>query len=280
MLVFVFKYDSPVYYLKKNDKQNYYAIMSKIYKTCILDDEEDNQSNGEQTVSKDISWSELFSANFRYALIIGVALSAAQQGTGCTFVTFYSNEIFMQGLSGSEAERAARIGSFFLGVVSSFGVICAIYFLKVYGRKILMLTGVVCIGITHIMLFIASMTQNTGMIKIAVLIFVFIFNSTIGGILWIYASEILSTKGISLVAQMNNVCGLFFGSMVNIFFNLLTPSGVYFCFVVIQLLSCGFIFMYIKETKGLSKAECESLYSEKVNDKYIELPNKKFKDLE
>ena len=106
------------------------------------------------------------------------------------------------------------------------------------------------------------------MVKIAVILFVFIFNNTIGGILWIYASEILSAKGVSLVAQMNNVGGLFFGAMVNIFFNLLTPPGVYMWFILIQILSASFIYFFIKETKGLSMEECESLYVKSDEDKY------------
>ena len=85
--------------------------------------------------------------------MIGVTLSAAQQATGWGFVTFYSNEIFMQGLSGNEAEKAARIGTFFLGITSLVAVLSAIYMLKIYGRKILMLGGVICIGISHVILF-------------------------------------------------------------------------------------------------------------------------------
>ena len=70
---------------------------------------------------------------------------------------------------------------------------------------------------------------------------------------------------------MNNLSGLLFGGMVNIFFNILTPPGVYMWFIALQIFSASFIYYFVKETKGLSKEECESLYQKKHDDNYVEL---------
>lgn len=110
------------------------------------------------------------------------------------------------------------------------------------------------------------------MIKICTVWFVFIFNSTFGGILWLYASEILSARGVSLVAQINMIAVFFFGSMGNLMFKYLTLPGVHSFYAVVQILSFIFIFKCVRETKGLSKSMCESLYFPRdTNKTYLEI---------
>lgn len=49
------------------------------------------------------------------------------------------------------------------------------------------------------------------MTKVLIGLFEFFFNISIGGILWIYASDILSDKGMALIAQINFIAALIFG---------------------------------------------------------------------
>ena len=169
LLLFIFKYDSPIFYLINKDKNNYDKVIQKIYRTHTIDNESIIPHDKCNKDIKDIAWSEILSTKYRYALIVGLTLSVAQQATGWSFVAFYSNEIFMQGLSGNDAEHAARIGTFFLGISSLFAVISAIYMLKIYGRKFLMLYGIIWIGVIHTVLCYASLNNYTGLIKVAVL---------------------------------------------------------------------------------------------------------------
>jgi hypothetical protein len=63
----------------------------------------------------------------------GVLLSAFHQFTGINGVIFNSNQIFTQGMTGLEAEKAARLGTFFLGVVGFLGeIIIHIFIFKFY----------------------------------------------------------------------------------------------------------------------------------------------------
>lgn len=66
--------------------------------------------------------------------------------------------------------------------------------------------------------------------------------------------------------------------MANIFFNILTPTGVYLSFAVIQLLALCYIFISVKDTTGLSKEECQRLYqakASKLDSIYIEMEDDK-----
>ena len=55
------------------------------------------------------------------ALVYGCILSALNQLTGISAVTFYSNELFTQGKQGNEVEWKARIGTMYIGIMSVVG---------------------------------------------------------------------------------------------------------------------------------------------------------------
>lgn len=92
-----------------------------------------------------------------------------------------------------------------------------------------------------------------------ILVFVILFEFSIGPILWIYMSETMTEKGVSLGTLANWI--------FTIIMALITPTlieaiGGYlfiifggFCF------ACGvFCLFIVKETKGLSNAEVANLY--------------------
>jgi magnesium-transporting ATPase (P-type) len=89
---------------------------------------------------------------------------------------------------------------------------------------------------------------------------VYTFNATFGSMLWLYVSEILGPKGLSLVAFINLVFTVIFGCCGNIFFKLLTAAGVYLSLFFIQIVCIFFIYQYVVETRGRTKEECEKLY--------------------
>ena len=54
-------------------------------------------------------------------LVYGCILSALNQFTGISAVTFYSNELFTEGKKGNEVEWKARIGTLNIGIISVIG---------------------------------------------------------------------------------------------------------------------------------------------------------------
>ena len=265
LMIFIFKFESPIFYLNQGDNKQYCLVNSKIYiknqNDLILIDQQTTKYNNE-TWNK-MTWAKQFSSFHLKALVIGWTLSLLQQGTGINCVSFYSNEMFMYGLSGDEAEITARIGTLLVNIVSIFGVFTASYMLKMYGRKSLMKFGTIVIWIIYLGLYLFSTFEITIMIKVLIFLFMFTFNISIGGILWVYISETLNPKGIILAAQINWIGAFFFGSTTNIFFELVGPPTVYFSYAVIQMLSFLFISIFVKETKDLSKNELEQLYRNK-----------------
>lgn len=145
LMIFVFKYDSPTYYLSQKDYANYNKMMKCIYQQSLIEDEnfgEIEKIKIPTQKSNTLSWSELFSPLHIKALMVGLTLSVIHQATGISSITFYSNEIFMKGYSGSEGEKAARAGSFIVGFVGSLGAVIASYLLKSYSKKSILLFGI------------------------------------------------------------------------------------------------------------------------------------------
>uniref|UniRef100_A0A7S3NF28 Uncharacterized protein n=1 Tax=Euplotes harpa TaxID=151035 RepID=A0A7S3NF28_9SPIT len=108
-------------------------------------------------------------------------------------------------------------------------------------------------------------------IKVLTIFFVFLFNATFGPILWLYAPEILPNKGVALVAQINMVAVLIFGSMANILFKVLTPPGMYMTLAAFQLISFLYIYNNVLETKGIQLEQAQALYFPKRTKAYVEL---------
>ena len=164
--------------------------MSKIYKHCKEERDAEISKCKEEQHENELSWNQVFSYPYLNSLLVGIVLSIIHQTSGIMLVIFYSNEIFMQGLKGNEAEYSARIGSLFVSFVSSFGIMIAVYILRIFGRKPLLLAGVFGIGVTQFLLAYYSLNPDPITIIALTLVFVFIFNLTIKGILWIYSFDL------------------------------------------------------------------------------------------
>ena len=234
LVMFVYRYDTPVFYEINKDRVNYQAALDWIYTFKesnfkeLMDDSDHENEKEAMSKPKEVSWGEVIQPPYQKALFVGIVLGVLHQATGINSIVFYSNEIFIQGTSGSEAEVAARRGTFLIGVFGIIGALTAMALLNRYGRRILTLVGLVIMGNIHGDIFILSLSADYRfLIKYFIIMFIFFFNSTFGSVLWLYAPEILVPKGMSLVSLFNMIAVLFFGSMANILFKVLTPSGMY-----------------------------------------------------
>jgi MFS family permease len=188
-------------------------------------------------------------------LIIGLLFGFFQQATGISMVTFFSNEIFSKGKTGASAELAARIGTFGTGIAGVLAAIAAIIMTRHYGRRTLLIVGEVLMAFLLAFLSNCAFSDYQTLTIIATVLFVFVFNTSFGPILWLYVSEILGAKGISLVAFINLLFTVVFGCLGNIFIELLTPAGMYITLFFIQIICIVFLQHYVIETKGKTREE-------------------------
>ena len=159
LLKFVFTYETPKFYQDQGDKESYELIMNKIFVqsnnlkkfddklTPQIDDKSDIEtqvtemsmmSSSSKTFELSDSYEEEslsspikehipikikspLKTHLSNALVYGCILSALNQFTGISAVTFYSNELFTEGKEGNEVEWKARIGTLNIGIISVIG---------------------------------------------------------------------------------------------------------------------------------------------------------------
>lgn len=273
MLLFVFTIDTPTFYEQRNDSVNYEKSMKKIYDNpkyiYAISSLLDEPTVAVPNQSGDISWSQLLSFPNRRHLIVGLLFGFFQQATGISMVTFFSNEIFSKGKTGASAEFAARIGTFGTGVAGVLAAIAAIVMARHYGRRTLLIAGEVLMAFLLAFLSNCAFSGYQTPTIVATVMFVFVFNTSFGPLLWLYVSEILGAKGISLVAFVNLLFTVVFGCLGNIFIELLTPAGMYITLFFIQIVCIVFLQQYVIETKGKTREECMTLYFPKVDSKQL-----------
>lgn len=279
LVLFVFRHDTPKYYLQNEKEKEVESVEALIY---IEKDTEINRSMIESNNNKQnqkVPISALFTPRYRKAFIIGCLLAVFQQLTGINAVIFYSNDIFVGDRTGFESERAAKIGTVIVGIVNWAFALMSIPLLTRFGRKTLLIFGQLGMGSSLLVLAILSIIGFPTGIIVFTLIFVAFFELSIGPILWLYAAEIMTESGMAAASLITWIVTIIFGLFTSRLFQLLTPKGMYFTFTGIDILGLLFILFFIKETKGRSKAEIESLYSDtayspktgmkQVDDEYL-----------
>jgi len=191
-----------------------------------------------------------------WATIIGCVLSGLQQLSGINAVMFYSSTIFAS--SGFDP----RIATALVGIVNVVSTFAATFLLTFFGRKTLLWTMSFAMCADLVGLGIAfSFGENTGSLQIVlVLLFVVLFEFSLGPIVWIYMSEIMTDKGQSLGTLVNWLLTIAMAIATPI----LLKSIQGWLFIVFGILCgvCGFFsLMFVKETKGLSEAVVANLYN-------------------
>jgi sugar porter (SP) family MFS transporter len=149
-------------------------------------DEEDSSSGAA------VSWGDVFS-QFK-PVMIGWALATYQALTGINAIMFYSTTIFE--IAGVEEPV---IGSMGVQVLNFFCTLVAIYLIDRQGRVSLLLTGTWMMLIALIALPVVLLTMDNEAVVgplavVFTLMFVAGFSIGLGGVLWVYMSEIVSTS--------------------------------------------------------------------------------------
>ena len=230
--------------------------MQELQRTRAKPDEKQKENDEVETKPK-------MPEHYKKALTLGLLLSLFQQLTGINGIIFFSNEMFTDGEEGNDAERTARYGSLALGAFSFLGSTLSIFALKYFGRVPNLNFNQAVMGLCTLGLGIFSILEVQIVIIGFVLIFVTSFNIGIGTVMWIYTAEILDSRGWALVGVVNMTTIWFFAGLTNILLKAITAPGFYFSLTVIQVISIIFISIWLKETKGKTKEECEKLYMKK-----------------
>ena len=260
-IIMFFVPESPRWYALKNKKESARKILGKINSQNVADKEFQSIKD---SIAKEgnASWSIMFKKGIRTALFAGIVLAILSQFTGINAIIYYGPRIMEEaGIKLSDALG----GQVVIGIVNVVATVFAIMKIDKYGRKKLMLGGIIGMFISLIMVAILFQFSETQGIFLLVFIITFItsFSIGVGPVIWVLLSEIYPTnirgRAMSIATLTLWVGTAIIGQIVPWMLDTLTPAGTFLIFAIFCI-PVPFILKTIPETKGMSLEDIEDVW--------------------
>jgi sugar porter (SP) family MFS transporter len=207
-----------------------------------------------------VGWLGLLQPGVRAVLLIGIVLAVLQQWSGINILFNYAEEVF----------RAAGLGAnqIFLDIVVT-GTINLIFTLVAMavvdriGRRPLMLTGCIGIGVSHVLAGFAYQTGEKGTpVLVLTLCAIACYAMTLAPLTWVLISEIfpnrLRSLGVSAAVSALWISSFALTYSFPFIHRSLGNAGSFFTYGAICLAGAVFVFFLVPETKGRTLEELEA----------------------
>jgi predicted MFS family arabinose efflux permease len=130
---------------------------------------------------------------YRKGTWITIVLIIFHELTGINAIRLYSNTMFRQmGLSNP------RLGTFMTGIAGLLGTLTSIAILNKVGRRRLLITGHILIGICHTLVGIFAFYNFSLWVCIMVVTFIYTYQVSNGSLIWLYTSEVVVDTALGL----------------------------------------------------------------------------------
>ncbi len=203
--------------------------------------------------------------DFSRVLWLGVLVSILTQAVGINAIIYYAPSIFQ--LTGFNHDIAAIFATMGIGLVNVIFTIFAVRFLDRFGRRPLLLIGVMGIVLSLIVLVVAfsagiHTTLLAWVVFVSMILFIACQAIGTGPACWLIPSEIfpINIRGLGMGFAVagnwwaNGVVGLFFRSLLDGW----GASGSFGAFLIIALITLVYFFFFVPETKGISLEQIET----------------------
>jgi len=213
-------------------------------------------------------------------LLIGCGMVFLQQITGQPSVLYFATNIFKD----AGLDSSAALNSVGVGFVKLIATLFTVWRVDKYGRRFLLFVGITMMAISLAFLGTAFIFQecekphtplkdckqeDVGLPKewalattAALMLYVSGYQVGFGPISWLLISEVfpLNVRGaaLSLAAVVNFASNISMTLTQEVLQEALTPSGVFFGYGVLAIVSLLFVWGIVPETKGKSLEEIEN----------------------
>ncbi len=261
--------DTPRWLISKNRDTEAKDIFKKI----------DPEANAERhireirtTIDATAHQKEVFQKWMIMPVFVGIGIMFVQICTGINTIIFYTTTIFqIAGFSDKIGAIYATIG---IGTVNFLMTLVAIFFTDRWGRKPLLYTGLwgmlaALLALGAGFWFAPQLGSNLKWIAIgSVITYIAFFAMSLGPIGWILVSEVLPLKIRGFAMSLCTVANFGFNFIVVLSFLPLIHSigeaWTFWIFAGITILSMGFVYYFVPETKGISLEEIENNWRRRV----------------
>jgi len=207
----------------------------------------------------------LFARKYRKVIVLGLLLSVLVQVSGINTVVDYAPKILMT--AGLEIKNALLQTSL-IGLVNFTFTFIAVWLIDKLGRKTFYTIGSSGMAVTLLMIAAAfHFEMNPIFTTICIMLFIAFFASCIGPAFWTMVSEMFPNRIRGQAVAMASFTQWVFNFLVVLFFpyvlDALGGSMTFLFLAVMAAIQLLVAQVYMKETKGKSLEEIESLWVEK-----------------
>ncbi|MEM9141671.1 MAG: sugar porter family MFS transporter [Bacteroidota bacterium] len=205
---------------------------------------------------------DLFKPFLRRPLLIGILLPMFSHLSGIAAIMYFAPNILNEAIPSVES---SFLGAVLVGVVNSLFTFIAILNIEKYGRRKLLLVGVIgaFISLAGVGAFFAMGSQ---LVIIPLLLYVACFAFSYGPIVWVIISEIFPTHIRGLAVSLGSLALMVTGFLITltnpIFIATIAPSGTFFLYAALTLPAIWFIWKFVPETKGKTLEEIERFWKQ------------------
>jgi MFS transporter, SP family, galactose:H+ symporter len=223
------------------------------------------------------SWGEVFSPLLRRALVVGLGLAIFQQITGINAIIYYANEIFAEA-GFTTAEEQAKATLYAIGLVNVLATFIAVAWVDHFGRKPLLFTGLVGMGVSLAAVGLsfaaldtsadsAAATTTAGIVTVvALVVFIASFAFSMGPVVWTLISEIYPNRVRGRAVAVATAANWGAAFLVTQFFltvvDAIGESTTFFLFALMCAAAFVFVWRLVPETKGRSLEEIQADWKE------------------
>ncbi|PWK25545.1 SP family arabinose:H+ symporter-like MFS transporter [Maribacter polysiphoniae] len=211
----------------------------------------------EATVQETQGLKELFKPYLRRPFLIGILLPMFSHLSGIAAIMYFAPNILNESFKSVES---SFLGAVLVGLVNSIFTFVAILNIERYGRRKLLLIGVIGAAIS-LMGVGVLFAMGSNLVIIPLLIYVACFAFSYGPIVWVIISEIFPTKIRGLAVSIGSlslmVTGFFITLTNPLFIETINPSGTFFLYGALTIPAIWFIWKFVPETKGKTLEEIE-----------------------
>ncbi|WP_203256940.1 sugar porter family MFS transporter [Hyunsoonleella ulvae] len=255
-LVLLFLVPESPRWLAVNGKENKaYAIMVKTMGEFMAKSQMDEIQSVVKSESQ--GFKDLLKPYLRRPFLIGILLPMFSHLSGIAAIMYFAPNILNESIKSVES---SFLGAVLVGLVNSIFTFVAIMNIERYGRRKLLLIGV--IGAAISLFGVATLfALGSSLVIIPLLLYVACFAFSYGPIVWVIISEIFPTKIRGLAVSIGSlslmVTGFFITLTNPVFIETIKPSGTFFLYGALTLPAIWFIWKFVPETKGKTLEEIE-----------------------
>lgn len=201
LFLYGLRFETPHFYLEKSN-QNEFSLQKEKAKLAVMKIYSKEKVNSvlhdieivtkEKTKSGSVTFSELFSLNYRSRLIAGMLVSVGAQLTGINFIVFFSDDIF------DEVSSNGALLTFKVGLCKLAAGFLGLVFVKKFGNKTLLTVPVFFQGIFFLLVYILIKKEMFSWVFLSVCGYMVSFAFGMGPVTLIYIADVLPPVGVGL----------------------------------------------------------------------------------